>query len=144
MRAGTSLAAVPALEPLTPTSLEHFLDEQVTTTIELDVLVLFLSEPDQGWLSEAVAHRLLAPVEACQIALEKLRERGLLTLREPEMYWFAPVSPELALGAQRLWTAYRDSPVDVLRLLSQRALERIRRGARRTFLDSMQRPRSGK
>lgn len=127
--------------PPSLSSLERFLDELVTTNLELDVLVLFLAEPAHGWLPEAVAQRLIFSVEVCEDTLERLRARGLLVSRVGAGYWFAPASPELAAGAERLWAAYRESPVDVLRLLNERAVARIRRGARRTFLDAMPRPK---
>jgi hypothetical protein len=132
------------LETSPAASLEQFLDVQVTTNTELDVLLLFLPEPERSWSPEMAARRLLLPVDVCQTALECLRARGLLTVRAPRSYSFAPATAELAVGAERLWTAYRESPVEVLRLLNQRALERIRRGAWRTFLDSMPRSRSSK
>jgi hypothetical protein len=132
------------LETSSAASLERFLDLQVTTNTELDVILLFLAEPDRSWSPEIAAHRLVLPIDVCRTALECLRERGLLTVRDAEGYWFAPASAELALGAARLWKAYRDSPVEVLRLLNQRALERIRRGAWRTFLDSLPRSRSSR
>ena len=144
MPTGTSFAARKALETSPAGSLEQFLDLQVTTNIELDVMLLFLSEPDRSWSPEMAASRLLLPVEVCRTALECLRARGLLTQRDVDAYWFAPATAELALGAARLWKAYRDSPVEVLRLLNQRALERIRRGAWRTFLDSLPRSRSSR
>jgi hypothetical protein len=132
------------LETSPAASLEQFLDGQVTTNTELDVLLLFLPEPERSWSAEMAARRLLLPIDVCQTALECLRARGLLTVRAARSYSFAPATAELALGAERLWTAYRESPVEVLRLLNQRALERIRRGAWRTFLDSMPRARSTK
>jgi hypothetical protein len=132
-RRGTSLAVREPLESPQLSSLERFLDEQVTSNLELDVLLLFLAEPDRGWLPEAVAQRLVFSVEVCEDTLERLRVRGLLEAREGAGYWFVPANPELAAGAARLWSAYLASPVDVLRVLNERALERIRRGARRTF-----------
>jgi hypothetical protein len=103
---------------------------------QLEVLLLLHGTPDQTWAPDAVttASRLNLSEEAVADALAHLR-RWKLVEGEARLYRYSPAN-RLDATVRALATAYEDDRLEVMRLMNQNALERVRTSALRAFADA--------
>lgn len=125
-----------------------FLQERITGTDELEALLLVRSDTSRGWTAAAVAGLLGRPESWAGPALEGLCEAELLVedgSDEEQRFWYRPVTPALESVVRVLSGLYDERRADVLRVLNENAVERIRAAAARTFGGVLEgRQKSGK
>jgi hypothetical protein len=118
--------------------LRTFLLDHVEDLEELEVLLcLYEHGGEKGLRLEEVTDRVRFPQPAIVGALEHLAARGHIscTAIEPALYRFEPASPATAEAFARVAAAYRENPLEVMRLMSSIALDRVRTAALRRFAD---------
>jgi hypothetical protein len=127
-------------EAMTPRDLPFdvlaFLQERINGTDELAALLLIRSDASRGWIGAAVAEQLDLPRAWAGPALEGLCDAGLLVADETEgvqRFWYRPATPALESVVTVVAEIYDERRSDVLRILNDTAVERIRAAAARTF-----------
>jgi hypothetical protein len=115
------------------------LQERISGIDELDALLLVRSDVDQAWTASAVAERLGRADAWSRPALERLCEAELLEGVGPgaeRRYAYRPGTWELDAAVSMLATIYEERRTDVLRVLNEDAVERIRMAAVKAFTDA--------
>jgi DNA-binding MarR family transcriptional regulator len=117
----------------------RLLREHVENYEQLDALLLLRNHPDGSWTAGAVAERLKIPPSSASKALEDLRRNGLVDIggeRGDPVARFAPVTSSLARAVEQLSVAYEDHRLEVMNLMNENAIERVRFAAIRTFAEA--------
>jgi hypothetical protein len=105
----------------------------------LEVLLLLRKDRERVWPIDEIARRLSIPQASIEPALLDPCHHGLLAhTRAPgvEAWQYAPRTAELEALVDRLASIYDDRRLEVMRLLSAHAMERIRNSAARAFADA--------
>jgi DNA-binding IclR family transcriptional regulator len=121
-------------EPI-PDDLGQLLRERVASLEGLEVVLLLRRDPDRSWPADELAERLSIPESLLDPVLVELAQQGLLATSD-QRWRYAPASAELAASIDRLALLYDERRLEVMRLLSAHALERIRNSAARAFADA--------
>jgi DNA-binding IclR family transcriptional regulator len=121
------------------------MDEEVRSLLErhvdsfegLEAILLLRKRGGEPMSLESVRSGIRIPTPDLDAALERL-QRGGLVRREPDTgeYVYAPKTPALAACVERLAAVYAESPVEIARLLTERALDRVRSEAAQLFADA--------
>ena len=121
----------------TGTSLENlrqFLFEHIPDYEHLDVLTSLAREPERLWSAAALAESLGLELEVCRSALTHLSESGLLANRGgAEAFQYAPENETLARQVETLVRFYQEQRVELVRMMSANAVDRVRTAAIRAF-----------
>lgn len=126
-----------------------FLHGRLAGLDELEVLLLVRSDAARGWTATEVAERLGLPASSSDGALEKLCTADLLVIDgggggAERRYAYRPGIPGLDGVVTTLAEIYGERRLEVMRILSDSALERIRSAAARTFADAFVIGRNGR
>jgi DNA-binding IclR family transcriptional regulator len=106
---------------------------RIETYEQLDVVLVMAHEPERVWTADALAERVRLPAGGLQEGLDSLSAQGLLS-RAGEG-WRLPDAQTQELACQLL-EAYRENVLEVVRELTENAMERLRVNALRTFADA--------
>lgn len=132
-----------------PPDVQALLQERLAGLDELEVLLLVRGDASRGWTASDVAERLGLPASSSDAALEGLRAAALLVVdgggggAEPR-YAYRPHTPALDEAVSVLAEIYGERRLEVMRILSNHALDRIRSAAARTFADAFVIGRNGR
>jgi len=127
------------LSSSSPEKLRHFLQRFISSYEQLDVLLFFARGARHTWTAVEVAAALRKPEEPVAVALEGLATLGLLsTEQRPTVraYRYAVRDDELSVRIADLDRAYEQERLSVVQMMSDNALERIRRSAVRDIADA--------
>ena len=117
--------------------LRSFLLEHVEDLEEFEVLLcLYERAGDAGMTLDDVTTTVRFPSATIRSSLERLATRGLITCTalEPALYRFDPPGADReAFG--RVAAAYRENPLEVMRIMTSIAVERVRTAAVQRFAD---------
>jgi hypothetical protein len=132
-----------------PTDVLALLHERLAGLDELEALLLLRAEPSRVWFASEVAERLRLPVASSEAALASLCQVSLLAAEgggggAEARYAYRPGTPELEQVVSSLADIYADRRLEVMRILSNSALDRIRTAAARTFADAFVIGRGGR
>lgn len=137
-------------EPQVPVRVQAFLREHVGSYEELAIVLLLSETPDRAWTPGDVAGALRLPDSVAEEALDGLAS-GLLVraARSPAgtTYEFSPANDELRTLVAEMARAYAEHQLEIVRLMTANALERLRARTLSTFSDAFlvkrKRPRDG-
>lgn len=116
------------MDPI-PDEVRRFLDENVESVDQLEVLRILGEDPAREWAAGELAGELQADPQALSSDLVALHSRGLLkrAARGTEVFCqYGPATPELADALGLLLRVYLERPVTMIRLVSTRASRAIR------------------
>jgi hypothetical protein len=122
-------------EPAVPDlgEVRRFLADHVGSYEELEALVYLAHRPRRSWTAEEVATgtRLSTLVDLRRVGLvDEVMHGG----RSRFVFW--PASPRLASAAAQFVRVYDANPVDVIHLMNNNALQRVRTSAAIAFADA--------
>ncbi|MFO0611868.1 MAG: hypothetical protein U0414_04720 [Polyangiaceae bacterium] len=101
----------------------------------VEVLLVLHADP-RTWRVTEIGDRLSADRDVVRAALEELR-RGGFVVQEPDGRWrYAPTDAATAAAVTNLVRVYATARFEVLRQMSENALERIRSSAATAFADA--------
>jgi DNA-binding IclR family transcriptional regulator len=122
-----------------PEDIGRLLRDGVASLEGLELLLLLRKERNRAWAVDEIARRLSIPQSSVEPALIEPVQYGLLT-REgsggSECWRYAPRTTEMDAMVERLAGLYDDRRLEVMRMLSAHAMERIRNSAARAFADA--------
>lgn len=112
------------------------LRDRVPGPSDLEMLLLVRSDPTRGWTLSAVADALGLPeawamdslVDLCTAALV-VEDRSSSAPR----FFYCPATPALAASVTTLARVYEERPADVIRVLNDYAITRVRLAAIQAF-----------
>ena len=118
-------------------SLKELLFETVEGFEDLAVLVWFYdTDHAEGVESSTVAKGASVPEEEASAALERLAARGILEVESTEPKRFRAARDDAMRDrARRVASEYRTNGAQVMRLLTENAIERVKTAALRTFAE---------
>ena len=124
-------------EPI-PSDLLELLRQRVGSLEELEVLLLLQRTRERRWAIFEIARELGLPDSIVDTTLVTLRSHDFVTAEGPgDAEWnYQPRTAELAALVEGLAAVYLERRLEVMRLLSARALERVRDSAARAFADA--------
>lgn len=125
------------------------LQDRLAGLDELEVLLLVRRDTTRAWTASEVADRLGLPSSSSDGALESLCVAALLVAHgggggAERRYAYRPEVPGLDAVVTSLVEIYDERRLEVMRILSNNALERIRSAAARTFADAFVIGRNGR
>ncbi len=116
------------MDPI-PDEVRRFLDENVESIDQLEILRILSETPDKEWLARDLARMTQTPPETAAASLTALHARGLLALETRGDLLLArrgARTPGLEAQVDRLLQLYRERPVTMIKLVYARANERLR------------------
>lgn len=119
-----------------PPEVWSFLQERVAGVEDLEALLLVRSDARRHWSADAVAATLERPASWASQVLEVLCAAKLLEAsgsNGDRRFTYRPANPGLASMVTSLAELYADQRAELLRLLNENAVDRIRAAAARTF-----------
>jgi DNA-binding IclR family transcriptional regulator len=122
-----------------PDDIRRLLRDGVASLEGLEVVLLLRRERTRAWTLDEIAGRLSIPSSSIEPALTDPVHYGLLAqARAPggDSWQFAPRTAELEVLVDRLAAIYDDRRLEVMRMLSAHAMERIRNSAALAFADA--------
>jgi DNA-binding IclR family transcriptional regulator len=120
-----------------PEDVRSFLEVNIEDYEQLEALLLLHADSLASFSPATVASRVGLAPESAVDALQNLKRRGLAVGPEADgSFRLAPPSPQLAQTLERLAHAYAVTRLEVVKLMSANALERLRSAALRTFSDA--------
>ena len=125
-------------EPI-PEELVRLLQDRVASLEQLETLLLLRRTRDRAWDLPDVAQRLSMPESSIEPCLVELTQHGMLASQGAGIattWQYDPASPELAALIDRLASVYDERRLEVMRMLSAQAMERIRDSAAKAFDDA--------
>jgi len=117
----------------------QLLSEHVTSYEQLETLLLLHAHSERTWTVAQVAEHIRIDDANVALALMELCSHQLLERdagRPVIEYHYNPANGLLAKAVDLLATAYRDQRLEIVRLMSANAIERMRSTAARTFSDA--------
>ncbi|HJT75788.1 MAG TPA: ArsR family transcriptional regulator [Gemmataceae bacterium] len=112
-----------------PEEVKRFLDANVETVEQLEILRILAEDPGREWPSGELAREVQAQPPALLTHLAALHGRGLLALETrgtDVICRYGPKTPELEAGLSRLLQVYRERPVTMIKLVYARAKDVLR------------------
>lgn len=106
---------------------------------QLEILLLLRLRPSRSWTPAGLAEEIKASPAIVAEALEHLRRVDLLerTAGEGDVgFRYRPGSVERDRAVQLLAQTYADKRIEIFRLLSENAVQRVRTSAIRMFADA--------
>lgn len=122
-----------------PDDVLALLHDRLAGLDELETLLLVRRDAGRGWTAAEIAERLGLPESSSAAALASLCRASLLGAQGAgavPRYVYRPHEPELERTVSSLAEVYADRRLEVMRILSISALDRIRSAAARTFADA--------
>jgi hypothetical protein len=117
-------------------SLREFLRSNVPSYDELGLLLLLRRESARTWSPAEAGDRLALSPDFALVAMQKLRDIGLLKSRARRgvvRFRFAPKTDEISGQVNDLAHCYEVDRASVAEIMSQNSVERVRAAAARTL-----------
>jgi hypothetical protein len=111
-----------------PSTVKQFLDANIDSVDQLEILRLVVGEPNQEHASHALAQELQAPLETIESQARLLESRGLLTIvaSQPFSCKHGPRTPELDAEVQQLVKTYLERPVTLIKMVYEKPKDQLR------------------
>lgn len=122
-----------------PPELIAFVHDYFATYEQLQVLELLRHERSSPWTENQISDRLRLQSTLTRAALDCLCVSRLVAVRAEngmETFAYAPASVDLEHLVNQLLTTYKLQPIEIIRLMSANAIERVRTAALRAFADA--------
>ncbi|MBA2404141.1 MAG: hypothetical protein H0V66_05170 [Bdellovibrionales bacterium] len=103
---------------LTP-ELKEFINRNIPSIAQLELLFLFYSFPDKFWNNEELSKETRTNVSAVSRNLSQLLSRKLI-LKRDENYKYNPENQEINLQVQQFFMVYQERPVAVITFIYEK------------------------
>lgn len=133
-----------------PAEIHEFVKNQLQTHDGAEALLLLCRRRSETWTVDAVASALQLPSARVRDTLLDLGGHGLLEIvvdGDGFAFRYHPRDPALEQLADQFASIYEDNRIEIIKLMGDYAIERVRNSANRTFWDAFLRsdrnPRKG-
>jgi hypothetical protein len=118
-----------------PDDVRRFLQDHVDSHEKLSALLLLRRRQERTWTSAEAAAELTIAESGLEQALDELCASGLVSRAAAGQYRYA-AAPELDALAASTAQWLQNCPVEMVQLLSENAMQRVRSSAARTFAEA--------
>jgi hypothetical protein len=121
-----------------PEDVRAFLSEHIQSYEQLEILLLLRREK-MDWTAQRLSSHLKISPSLTEAALSELHSRGLVDSplgASQVRYTGGSRLPDLEVTMGRLASVYAARPIEIIRLMTANAIERVRTAALRTFVDA--------
>lgn len=125
-------------------SLREFLRSNVPSYDELGLLLLLRRENTRTWSPSEVGDRLALSPDSALLAMQKLRDIGVLKSRARRgvvRFRFAPKTDEISEHVANLAHCYEVDRASVAEIMSQNSFDRVRAAAAQTLMTMLGPPK---
>jgi hypothetical protein len=133
-----------------PAEIHEFVKNQLHTNDGAEALLLLWGRRNETWTIDAVASALHLPSVRVRDTLLDLGRHGLLEMfvdGDGSAFQYRPRDPALERLVDQFARIYQDNRLEIIKLMGDYAIERVRNSATRTFWDAFLRsdrnPRKG-
>ena len=114
-----------------PQKVRRFLREHVNSLVQLEVLLLLQSRPENEWTVDEVNRELNFGIELVRKQLTDLHDRGLIVLVQhaDDRYRYDPETTELAEAVTALAACYKERRVSITSFIYSSPLDDVRQFA---------------
>jgi len=122
-----------------PEDVRLFLRDHIESYEQLELLLLLRNERDVSWTAETLSTRVRMPSSLVSAALSELHAAGFVAVSSEggeERHRYLLLPGELEATICKLAQVYREQPIEIVKLMSANAIERVRTAALRTFADA--------
>jgi len=123
-----------------PSEIQEFLRTTIQSLEQLEVLIAIQRQPKKAWTPEDVAAVVGLPVGIMEESLDGLIAAGLArhlsSASGSPTYCYEPRTPSMGRAVAGLARAYASNRLDIMRLMSTLAIERVRSEAANLFADA--------
>ena len=116
---------------MTEPEILQFVGSTFRSVWSFELLLVLTRTPHRAWQLEALVHELRASTSLVAGGLHSLKDAGLVSVDNQQMYRFQPASPELGELADALIDLYNRKPRAVMRAIFSAPADRIQ-----TFADA--------
>jgi hypothetical protein len=102
-----------------PEEIRRFIFEKIDSVLQLEALMLFLSDPKAVWRADTIGSRLYISSGQAAILLAEMKDAGYLDDRNGS-YNYAPATSALAQSLQQAVETYRHNLIPVTRLIHEK------------------------
>lgn len=97
-----------------PPDIQAFIDENIGSVEELEVLLLFHYCPGRDWTALDVSRELCTTIDSARTRLEHWAAKALILAKTPETFSLAPQDPDVGLLLGSLAAIYKQKRVTVI------------------------------
>ncbi len=119
---------------------------RIDTYEKLEILRLLHDDPQRSWSPNELSDRLHISVPLVDAAVGALQLDGLLRRAAQvagERRGYSLASSDISGPSVRVLQEYRERPLRIMQIITVYAIERVRSGALRAFVDAFQRKNTG-
>lgn len=110
-----------------PEHLRRFLADKIRSVSQLEMLLLFRSEPERDWSADEIGRALYIAPDMCADQLEQLHAGGLLAAgNAPRHYRYAPRDAETDKTMAETAAMYQERRVTVITAIYSEPIDKIR------------------
>ena len=112
-----------------PEDVCRFLDSNIESIDQLEILRVLGEGPDREWTAAALAEEIQGPPAGMAAHLAALGGRGLVAAESrggEAVCRYAPATPQVDAMVKRLLQCYRERPVSMIKLVYARAADPLR------------------
>jgi len=107
-----------------PDDLKKFMDENIDSVEQLEILRLVGEDPGKEWDAASLAREVQTPLQTLAAHIAALQARGLVRTAPrgaEQVCAYGPRTPELDVMLGRLLKTYRERPVTMIKMVYARA-----------------------
>ena len=122
-----------------PEDVRAFLRLRIESHEQLELLQLLQREPARRWSPKELGERLHLSPELAEVEAQALAAVGLAdgsTIESTVHYGYYQADPATKAIVERVLELYHTQPVQIMKLMSTTAIERVRTAALRAFADA--------
>jgi hypothetical protein len=118
-----------------PESVQELLRERIESHDELEAALLLRADPERAWVAGELGAALeLSPELGAHVEAKLIRARIARPVATEDLrIRYRPVSATVAKAMDQLAALWESEPIEILRLMSANALDRVREKAADTF-----------
>ena len=116
--------------------IRDFLIKNIESYEQLATLILLHANPGQAWTIADAAAKLNADPSDARRYLSHMVEHQLARAVGEKTFQYAPASEELAARVDRVLAVYADNALEIVKIMTKNAIERVRSSAMQTFADA--------
>jgi DNA-binding GntR family transcriptional regulator len=131
-----SRTAVPEDKSI-PAAVRELVRDTIHSLEQLELLLRLQAEPTRALTVDCLSTELGLAPELCRAALQHLRESGLVHAQPPAHWQYAPGDERLGAAVRALADSYLQQRVELMMLIADDAVGRVRRGAREMFNETL-------
>lgn len=127
-----------------PSAVHTLLLQCIESYDQLELLLLLRARPARAWSAHSIASELRITEAVAEDGCRFLCQKSVLRFlagTSPQLFEYAPATPELDAAVGQLAAAYQEQPLDIIRTMTANAFARLRMKSCGVFTKAFSRKR---